>query len=114
MAGPHDRDWAGPGFTKPGPESNACYQAGYALGKADAFAGMTTISDGPCYVLHRRLHQRPPRDARAPGPRGHRPGSRGGVMNGWAGPGRDHDLREPPAPASTGPGCGDVMARSRQ
>jgi hypothetical protein len=38
-ADPHKHDWAGPGFTKPGPESDACYQTGYTLGKADALAG---------------------------------------------------------------------------
>jgi hypothetical protein len=47
MAGPHDRDWAGAGFTKPGPEPDPGYRVGYAFGKADAFAGMTTIFDGP-------------------------------------------------------------------
>jgi hypothetical protein len=47
MAGPHDRDWAGAGFTKPGPEADPGYRARYALGKAEAFAGMTTIFDGP-------------------------------------------------------------------
>jgi hypothetical protein len=45
-ADPHNHDWAGPGFTKPGPESNAGYQAGYALGKAEAVAGTTTTFPG--------------------------------------------------------------------
>jgi hypothetical protein len=47
MTGPHDWDWAGAGFTQPGPESDPGYRAGYALGKAEAFAGMTTIFDNP-------------------------------------------------------------------
>ena len=47
MTGPHDRAWAGAGFTKPGPESDPGYRAGYALGKAEAFAGMTPIFDDP-------------------------------------------------------------------
>jgi hypothetical protein len=46
-ADPHEHDWAGPGFTKPGPESDAGSRAGYVLGKAEAFAGMATIFDGP-------------------------------------------------------------------
>lgn len=45
MTGLHDRDWAGAGFTQPGPESDPGYRAGYALGKAEAFAGMRTIFD---------------------------------------------------------------------
>jgi hypothetical protein len=32
-ADPHEHDWAGPGFTKPGPEPDVGYQAGYARGK---------------------------------------------------------------------------------
>jgi hypothetical protein len=52
MAGPHDRDWAGAGFTKPGPGSDPGYQAGYALGQADALAGTTTIFDGPAASLN--------------------------------------------------------------
>jgi hypothetical protein len=46
-ADPHNHDWAGPGFIKPGPESNVGYQAGYALGRVEACAGMTTIFPGP-------------------------------------------------------------------
>jgi hypothetical protein len=47
MVGPPDREWAGAGFTKPGPESDAGYRTGYALGQAEAFAGITTIFDAP-------------------------------------------------------------------
>jgi len=54
MAGPHDRDWAGAGFTKPGPEADTGYQAGYTLGNAEAFAGTTTIFDGPARSLIER------------------------------------------------------------
>jgi hypothetical protein len=44
---PHKAGWAGPGFTRPGTESDVGYRFGYALGQAEAFAGMTTIFDGP-------------------------------------------------------------------
>jgi hypothetical protein len=47
MTGPYGRDWAGVGFTKPGPGSDPGYRAGYALGNAEAFAGMTTVFDCP-------------------------------------------------------------------
>jgi hypothetical protein len=45
-ADPHEHDWAGRGFTKPGPECDAGYQAGYAPGDAEVRAGMVTICDG--------------------------------------------------------------------
>ena len=45
-ADPHEHDWAGPGFTKPGPEPDAGHQARYAPGDAEARAGMVTIFDG--------------------------------------------------------------------
>jgi hypothetical protein len=45
VTGRHDRNWAGAGFTQPGLESDPGYRVGYALGKAEAFAGMTTIFD---------------------------------------------------------------------
>ncbi len=70
MAGSYDRDWAGAGFTKPGPESDAGYQAGYALGKAEAVAGITTTSDGPAtsftdgYINgHREMQEQLAREA---------------------------------------------------
>ena len=44
-ADPHEHDWAGPGFTKPGPEPDVGYYTGYARGKAEAVAGMTTVAD---------------------------------------------------------------------
>jgi hypothetical protein len=48
-ADPHTHDWAGRGFTRQGPGSDVDvdYQAGYASGKAEALAGMTTIFGGP-------------------------------------------------------------------
>jgi hypothetical protein len=46
-ADPHEHDWAGPGFTKPGPEPDIGYQTGYARGKAAAVAGRTTVADPP-------------------------------------------------------------------
>jgi hypothetical protein len=46
-ADPHEHDWAGPGFTRPGPEPDLGYQTGYPRGKAEAVAGMTTIFDEP-------------------------------------------------------------------
>jgi hypothetical protein len=70
MADPHKHDWAGPGFTKPGPESDAGYQAGYALGRVEAAAGMTTAFDGPAtsftegYVNgHRQMSEHRAREA---------------------------------------------------
>jgi hypothetical protein len=42
---PHEHDWAGPGFTKPGPEPDVGYHTGYARGKAEAVASMTPIAD---------------------------------------------------------------------
>jgi hypothetical protein len=50
-ADPHERDWAGPGFTKPGPEPDTGYQAGYASGDAEARVGMVTICDASAASL---------------------------------------------------------------
>jgi hypothetical protein len=55
-ADPHEHDWAGPGFTKPGPEPDAGHRAGYAPGKAEALADMITISDGLATSLTGRRH----------------------------------------------------------
>ena len=44
-ADPHEHDWAGPGFTKPGPEPDVGYHTGYARRKAEGVAGMTTVAD---------------------------------------------------------------------
>ena len=46
MAGPHACDWAGAGYTTPGPEAHPSHWAGCTLGKTGAFAGMTTNSSG--------------------------------------------------------------------
>jgi hypothetical protein len=46
-ADPHEDDWAGPGFTKPGPEPDTSQQAGYAPRRVEAAEGMTTTLDGP-------------------------------------------------------------------
>jgi hypothetical protein len=69
-ADPHERDWAGPGFTKPGPESDVGYQAGYAPGRAEAVAGMTTAFDGPATSItdgyvngHRQMSEHLAREA---------------------------------------------------
>jgi len=69
-ADPHERDWAGPGFTKPGPESDVGYQAGYVLGRVEAAAGMTTAFDGPATSItdgyvngHRQMSEHLAREA---------------------------------------------------
>jgi hypothetical protein len=46
-----EADWAGRGFTKPGPEPDVGYRAGYAPADAEARAGMVTISDGSAASL---------------------------------------------------------------
>jgi hypothetical protein len=51
VADPHEHDWAGPGFTKPGPECDVGYQAGYAPEDTETHAGMVTISDGSAAAL---------------------------------------------------------------
>jgi hypothetical protein len=56
MADPHDRDWAGAGYTQPGPEADPGYRAGYTPGKTEAFAGITTILDGPATSLTGHCH----------------------------------------------------------
>ena len=56
MAGSHDRDWAGAGYTTPGPQADPGYQAGYTPGKAEAFAGMTTIFHGPATSLTEQFY----------------------------------------------------------
>jgi hypothetical protein len=53
---PHERDWAGPGFTRPGPEPNAGYQASYPPGKTEALAGRATSLDGPATSFTGRRH----------------------------------------------------------
>jgi hypothetical protein len=69
-AGPHEHNWAGPGFTKPGPEPDTGQQAGYAPGRAEAAEGMTTAFDGPAtsitdgYVSgHRQISEHLAREA---------------------------------------------------
>jgi hypothetical protein len=44
-ADPHEHDWAGPGFSKPGPEPGVDYHTGRTRRKAEAVAGMTTVAD---------------------------------------------------------------------
>jgi hypothetical protein len=68
-ADPHEHDWAGPGFTKPGPEPGVGHQAGYAPGKAEALACTTTVSDGPTTSLTRPRHA-PSRPIRQTGAEG--------------------------------------------
>jgi hypothetical protein len=46
-ADPREHDWAGPGFTKPGPEPDTGQQAGYAPMRVEAAKGMTTAFEGP-------------------------------------------------------------------
>jgi hypothetical protein len=69
-ADPHEHDWAGPGFTKPGPEPHVDYQAGYAPGRVEAAAGMTTAFDGPATPItdgyvngHRQMSEHLAREA---------------------------------------------------
>ena len=50
-ADPHEHDWAGPRFTRPGPECDAAYRAGYAPGDAEPRARMVTICDGSAASL---------------------------------------------------------------
>ena len=52
-ADPHERDWAGPGFTRPGPEPDVGHHTGYARGKAEGVGGMTTVADLPLGGLGR-------------------------------------------------------------
>jgi hypothetical protein len=49
--GPHEHGWAGPGFTKPGPECDDGYRAGCAPEDAAARAGVVTIFDGSAACL---------------------------------------------------------------
>jgi hypothetical protein len=70
MADPHKYDWAGPGFTRPGPEPDTGYQAGYAPGRVEAAEGMTTASDGPATSItdgyvngHRQMPEHLAREA---------------------------------------------------
>jgi hypothetical protein len=69
-ADPHEHDWAGPGFTKPGPEPDTGQQAGYAPGRVEAAEGMTTAFDGPatsitdgCVNGHRQMSEHLAREA---------------------------------------------------
>ena len=69
-ADPHERNWAGPGFPKPGPEPDTGQQAGYALGRVEATEGMTTAFDGPatsitdgCVKGHRQMSEHLAREA---------------------------------------------------
>ena len=55
-ADPHEHDWAGPGFTKPGPEPDTGHRAGHAPGNPEARADVTTLSDGPATSLTGRRH----------------------------------------------------------
>jgi hypothetical protein len=72
MADQHDRDWAGAGFTRPGPEADVGYRAGYTHGTAEALAGMTRIFDGSATSFtdgymngHRDMRERLAREASA-------------------------------------------------
>ena len=49
--GNFEAGWAGRGFTRPGPECDVGYQAGYAPADAEARAGMVTICDGSATSL---------------------------------------------------------------
>ena len=69
-AGPDEHDWAGPGFTKPGPEPDTGQQAGYASGRAGAAAGVTAAFDGPATSItdgyvngHRQMSEHLAREA---------------------------------------------------
>jgi hypothetical protein len=74
-ADPHEHDWAGPSFTKPGPEPDVGYWTGYASGKAEAIEGMTSVADPPlggldevgadCARLQRSVHSQLPQDTSA-------------------------------------------------
>ena len=55
-ADPHEHDWAGPGFTKPGPEPDTGHRAGHAPGNPEARADVITLSDGPATSLTGRRH----------------------------------------------------------
>jgi hypothetical protein len=55
-ADPHEHDWAGPGFTKPGPEPDTGHRAGHAPGNPEARADVTTLSDGPATSLAGRRY----------------------------------------------------------
>jgi hypothetical protein len=64
QADPHEAGWAGRGFTRPGPEPDTGYQAGYAPEDTEMHAGMVTISDGSAAALTgpRRAQRPPPTD----------------------------------------------------
>jgi hypothetical protein len=56
IADPHKYDWAGPGFTGPGPEPNVGCQASYPPGKPEALADRATSFDGPATPFTGRRH----------------------------------------------------------
>jgi hypothetical protein len=59
--GPHEHNWAGPGFTKPGPLPDAGPHTRCAPGNAKAPARVTTLSDGPARRIEadgRTFHDR--------------------------------------------------------
>ena len=69
-ADPHEYNWAGPGFTKPGPKPDTGQQDGYEPGRAEAAAGMTTALDGPATSItdgyvdgHRQMSEHLAREA---------------------------------------------------
>jgi hypothetical protein len=68
-ADPHEHDWAGPGFTKPGPEPDTGQQARNTPADTDELADTPTISDDPTAPLtgRRDAPSRPVRRARAEG-----------------------------------------------
>jgi hypothetical protein len=70
VADPYEHDWAGPGFTKPGPEPDTGQQAGYAPRRAGAAEGMTAAFDGPATSMtdgyvnsHRQMSEHLAREA---------------------------------------------------
>ena len=67
VADPHEHDWAGPGFTKPGPELNAEHQASYPPEKTEALADRATSFDGPAthFTEHRHAPSGPVRQIKA-------------------------------------------------
>jgi hypothetical protein len=86
MAGPHDRDWAGAGFTKPGPRDRPRLPGRIRARQGGGLRRHDNDLRRTGYILHRRLHQRPPRHARPPSPQGQWPGSTGRPMSRWTGP----------------------------
>jgi len=56
VAGLREHDWAGPGFTKPGPGPDVGPQTRCTSGKAKAPARVTTLFDGPARSLTGRRH----------------------------------------------------------